>query len=220
MPDSPLLRGLDADRTEVAPGAWLLRRYLTGAEQAGIAARCFELGRREAGFYTPIVRGGHPMSVRMLCLGRHWNARTYTYEDVRTDIDARPAPALPPELADHAARAAREAGFLFSPDLAIVNWYGPESRMGLHQDKDESAESIASGAPVVSWSIGDSARFLFGGLKRKDPVGDDPARIWRRLRVRRRVAAPVSRSDANPARHRAWRSRVRGPPQSDLPPVA
>jgi alkylated DNA repair protein (DNA oxidative demethylase) len=170
VPDSPLLRGLDADRTEIAPGAWLLRRYLTGAEQAGIAARCFELGRREAGFYTPIVRGGHPMSVRMLCLGRHWNARTYTYEDVRTDIDARPAPALPPELADHAARAAREAGFLFSPDLAIVNWYGPESRMGLHQDKDESAESIASGAPVVSLSIGDSARFLFGGLKRKDPV--------------------------------------------------
>jgi len=170
VPDSPLLPGLGADRIEIAPGAWLLRRYLTDAEQAGIAARCFELGRREAGFYTPIVRGGHPMSVRMLCLGRHWNARTYTYEEVRTDIDARPAPALPPELADHAARAAGEAGFPFSPDLAIVNWYGSESRMGLHQDKDESAESIASGAPVVSFSIGDTARFLFGGLKRKDPV--------------------------------------------------
>ena len=31
-------------------------------------------------------------------------------------------------------------------------------------------ESLAAGAPVVSLSIGDSARFLFGGLKRKDPV--------------------------------------------------
>jgi alkylated DNA repair dioxygenase AlkB len=42
--------------------------------------------------------------------------------------------------------------------------------MGLHQDKDESAESIARGAPVVSFSIGDTARFLFGGLRRRDPV--------------------------------------------------
>ena len=42
--------------------------------------------------------------------------------------------------------------------------------MGLHQDKDESRESLEAGAPVVSLSIGDSARFLFGGLKRKDPV--------------------------------------------------
>jgi alkylated DNA repair dioxygenase AlkB len=42
--------------------------------------------------------------------------------------------------------------------------------MGLHQDKDESAESIAAGLPVVSLSIGDTARFLFGGLRRREPV--------------------------------------------------
>ena len=106
----------------------------------------------------------------MLCLGRHWNARTSTYEDVRSDIDARPAPALPPELVALAARAGWEAGFEFTPDMCIVNWYTAASRMGLHQDKDESPESIAAGAPVVSFSIGDTARFLFGGLPRKDPV--------------------------------------------------
>ena len=110
------------------------------------------------------------MSVRMLCLGRHWNARTYTYEDVRSDIDGRPVPALPSDLAHIAARAGRAAGFDFLPDLCIVNWYAASSRMGLHQDKDESRESLEAGAPVVSLSIGDSARFLFGGLKRKDPV--------------------------------------------------
>ena len=42
--------------------------------------------------------------------------------------------------------------------------------MGLHQDKDESEASIAAGIPVVSVSLGDTARFLFGGTKRKDPV--------------------------------------------------
>jgi DNA alkylation damage repair protein AlkB len=161
---------LSADRLEIAPGAWYLRRYLSDAEQIAIAAQCMELGSREAGFYTPIVRGGRPMSVKMLCLGRHWNALTYTYDDVRSDIDARPVPALPPDLVRIAARAGRAAGFDFLPDLCIVNWYAASSRMGLHQDKDESRESLEAGAPVVSLSIGDSARFLFGGLKRKDPV--------------------------------------------------
>ena len=42
--------------------------------------------------------------------------------------------------------------------------------MGLHRDKDESPESIARGAPVISISLGDTARFLFGGLRRRDPV--------------------------------------------------
>jgi alkylated DNA repair protein (DNA oxidative demethylase) len=51
-----------------------------------------------------------------------------------------------------------------------VNWYITTSKMGLHQDKDESPESIARGAPVVSLSIGDAARFLFGGLRRRDPI--------------------------------------------------
>ena len=164
------LDGLGADHLEIAPGAWHLRRYLSGAEQVAIAAQCIELGSREAGFYTPIVRGGHPMSVRMLCLGRHWNARTYSYEDVRSDIDGRPVPELPSDLAHIAARAGRAAGFDFPPDLCIVNWYSASSRMGLHQDKDESRDSLEAGAPVVSLSIGDSARFLFGGLKRKHPV--------------------------------------------------
>jgi DNA alkylation damage repair protein AlkB len=135
-----------------------------------VARQCLELGARDAGFYTPIVRGGHPMSVRMLCLGRHWNARTYSYEDRRSDIDGLPAPALPAEFARLAERAAREAGFVFSPDMCIVNWYAATSRMGLHQDKDESPESIAQGAPVVSFSIGDTARFLFGGLRRREPI--------------------------------------------------
>lgn len=155
---------------EIAPGAVHLAHHLTPDEQRETAAQCLELGASAAGFYTPIVRGGHPMSVRMLCLGRHWNARTYAYEDVRSDIDGRPAPPLPEEFVRLAVRAGAAAGFPFTPDMCIVNWYGAASKMGLHQDKDESPESIAQGFPVVSFSIGDAARFLFGGLRRRDPV--------------------------------------------------
>jgi DNA alkylation damage repair protein AlkB len=158
------------DTREIVPGAIHLKRHLSIDEQRAVAERCLELGAGEAGFYTPIVRGGHPMSVRMLCLGRHWNARTYTYEDRRTDIDGRPAPALPGDLARLAERAGRDAGFTFTPDLCIVNWYSAASKMGLHQDKDESPESIAQGSPVVSFSIGDTASFLFGGLRRREPI--------------------------------------------------
>jgi DNA alkylation damage repair protein AlkB len=55
-------------------------------------------------------------------------------------------------------------------DLCILNYYDAEGRMGLHQDKDESERSIAAGLPVVSVSLGDTARFLFGGLRRREPV--------------------------------------------------
>lgn len=155
---------------EIAPGAVHLRHYMSDEEQRAVAAQCLELGARDAGFYTPVVRGVHPMSVRMLCLGRHWNARTYSYEETRSDIDGLPAPILPEQLERLARRAGNAAGFTFAPDTCIVNWYGAASRMGLHQDKDESPQSIAEGAPVVSFSIGDTARFLFGGLRRREPV--------------------------------------------------
>src|SRR6185436_274572 len=113
---------MTASLTEIAPGALHLPRYLSLEDQRSIAGRCLALGAGAAGFYTPIVRGGHPMSVRMLCLGRHWNARTYTYEDVREDVDGRPAPSLPEEFARIANEAAAAAGFTFTPDTCIVNW--------------------------------------------------------------------------------------------------
>ena len=137
----------------------------------------------------------------MLCLGRHWNARTYSYEAVRSDIDGLPAPALPPQLAVVAAAAARDAGFSIAPDTCIVNWYTGSSRMGLHQDKDESPESIAAGAPVVSFSIGETAKFLFGGLRRRDPVDENAARIGRRIRLRRRITPALSRRHRNRRRY-------------------
>jgi DNA alkylation damage repair protein AlkB len=155
---------------EVAPGAVHMQHRLSVGEQRQVASRCLDLGARNAGFYKPIVRGGHPMSVRMLCLGRHWNARTYRYEEVRSDVDGLPAPPLPPDFAALAAAIARDAGFEMTPDLCIVNWYTTGSRMGLHQDKDESPESLQRGVPVVSISVGDTARFRFGGCRRRDPI--------------------------------------------------
>ena len=110
------------------------------------------------------------MRVRMMCLGRHWNPLTYTYQPTRDDHDGAPVAPVPAAWVDMASAAAREAGFEFRPDICLINLYGADGRMGLHQDKDEGAASLAAGLPVVSASLGDTARFLFGGLRRRDDV--------------------------------------------------
>jgi alkylated DNA repair protein (DNA oxidative demethylase) len=132
--------------------------------------QCRSIMDGPAGGYVPTVRGGGKMHVRMVCLGRHWNALTYKYESTRADHDDAPVPPVPDAFVALASRLAAEAGFAFAPDLCIMNWYDADGRMGLHQDKDEGRASIDAGLPVVSISLGDTARFLFGGLKRRDPI--------------------------------------------------
>ena len=156
---------------EIAPGAFHLPRYLALDAQKALADSCRALMDGAVPAYVPTVRGGGKMHVRMLCLGRHWNGQTYRYEAVRTDFDGLPAPPLPDSFRDVAGAIAASVGTAFDPDLCILNYYDPtEGRMGLHQDKDESPASLLAGLPVVSISIGDTARFLFGGTKRREPV--------------------------------------------------
>jgi alkylated DNA repair protein (DNA oxidative demethylase) len=154
----------------IAEGAVWLKRYLDLDVQRALAARCRAIMDGPAGGYVPTVRGGGKMHVRMVCLGRHWNALTYKYESTRTDHDQAPVRPVPGGWVALASRIARDAGFDFAPDLCIVNWYDAEGRMGLHQDKDEGAASIEAGLPVVSLSLGETARFMFGGVKRRDAV--------------------------------------------------
>jgi len=155
---------------EIAPGAFHLRRYLSMDAQRAIVEQCRALVDGPVPAYVPVVRGGGKMHVRMLCLGRHWNGKTYQYEPTRTDFDGLPAPPLPGNLKAIAGEIAASAGMAIDADLCILNYYDADGRMGLHQDKDEGEQSIAAGIPVVSISIGDTARFLFGGLKRNEPV--------------------------------------------------
>ena len=155
---------------EIAPGAFHLNRFLTLAAQRALVDECRALVDGPVPAYVPVVRGGGKMHVRMLCLGRHWNGKTYRYEAVRSDFDQLPVPPLPGAFAALARDIAGSAGMTLDADLCILNYYDAEGRMGLHQDKDESERSLAAGLPVVSVSLGDTARFLFGGSRRKEPV--------------------------------------------------
>ena len=147
---------------------------LSLARQRALVDRSSAQVDGEVPAYVPVVRGGGKMHVRMLCLGRHWNGKTYTYEPTRSDFDNLPAPPLPADFIAVARELAALAGMSLAPDLCILNYYDAEGRMGLHQDKDESVRSLEAGLPVVSVSLGDTARFLFGGVRRKDPVDARP----------------------------------------------
>ena len=155
---------------EIDRGAFHLPAALPLERQRALVDRCRALVDGDVPAYVPVVRGGGKMHVRMLCLGRHWNGKTYTYESTRSDFDGQPAPPLPDEFVALAHALSQAVAMPLTPDLCILNYYDAESRMGQHQDKDETAGSLEAGLPVVSVSLGDTARFLFGGLKRKDPV--------------------------------------------------
>ena len=116
---------------EIAPGAFHLRRYLTIDAQRALVDQCRALVDGAVPAYVPVVRGGGSMRVRMLCLGRHWNGKTYRYESTRTDFDGRPVPPLPKNLRALANEIAASVGMTVDADLCILNYYDAEGRMGL-----------------------------------------------------------------------------------------
>jgi DNA alkylation damage repair protein AlkB len=155
---------------QLADGLILFQARLPPAAQQQIWVMCRALAAGPVPMYTPTVRGGKKMSVGMLCLGKHWNGLNYKYEDRRSDFDNLPVPAIPLRLAELATTAAADAGFEMRPDMCIMNYYTADAKLGVHQDKDERPETIAAGIPIVSVSLGDAARFVVGGLSRKEPA--------------------------------------------------
>lgn len=116
-----------------------------------------------------VTPGGQRMSVAMTnCGDAGWFSDRSGYRYTRVDpASDRPWPAMPRSLRQLAQRAASTAGFDgYEPDACLVNYYAPGTRLTLHQDRNE--RDLA--APVVSVSLGLTATFLFGGLKRRDPA--------------------------------------------------
>jgi DNA oxidative demethylase len=119
-----------------------------------------------------VTPGGYSMSVAMTNCGQlGWvsDKRGYRYDALDPSIGA-PWQPMPESFLSLANLAATQAGYAnFVPDACLINQYKTGTKMGLHQDKDEQDFS----QPIVSVSLGVSATFLFGGLKRSDK----PAKI-------------------------------------------
>ncbi|MFD7556571.1 alpha-ketoglutarate-dependent dioxygenase AlkB family protein [Streptomyces sp. NPDC059835] len=148
------------ERAEIAPGAVHVPDWLGPARQCELLHACREWARPPAGLRTVRTPGGGVMTARQVCLGLHW----YPYGYASTAVDGDGAPVKP--MPDWLAALGREAlaaayGRVPDPevvhDIALVNFYEGDSRMGMHRDAEER-----SGAPVVSLSLGDSCVFRFG----------------------------------------------------------
>ncbi|KAK7401648.1 hypothetical protein VNO78_13289 [Psophocarpus tetragonolobus] len=152
----------------LGPGMVLLKGYLQLSDQQKIVEKCRELGVGSGGFYHPGY-GQSKMHLKMMCLGKNWDPETGQYGDHRPFDGAKP-PQIPPEfhhlVSNALAALPPDTPNPFplpsiAPDICIVNFYSQTGRLGLHQDKDESEDSLRQGFPVVSFSIGDSADFLY-----------------------------------------------------------
>ncbi|KAL2337632.1 hypothetical protein Fmac_012078 [Flemingia macrophylla] len=161
----------------LGPGMVLLKNYITHDEQVKIVNVCRELGVGPGGFYQPGYANGAKLRLKMMCLGKDWDPQTYKYGKKRV-IDGSEPPSIPNHFTELVLRSIKEAHSLIkkeckvwnvedelpsmTPDICIINFYTSNGKLGLHQDRDESRESLRKGLPVVSFSIGDSAEFLYG----------------------------------------------------------
>jgi len=121
----------------------------------------------EAPLFTPTMpRTGKPFSVAMTNCGRlGWvsdKTGGYRYQETHP-VTGEPWPGMP-ELISQIWRKLVDYPAL--PEACLINFYTPDARLGLHRDEDEQDFS----APVISVSLGASARFRVGGLKRRDPT--------------------------------------------------
>ena len=150
----------------IAPGVTLTPDYLDRTAQHELLAAVRAVVAAAPLYVPRMPRSGKPMSVLMTnCGPLGWVTdaeRGYRYQATHPETGA-PWPPIP----DILQAAWRElGGYPHPPEACLINFYAASARMGLHQDKDE--QDFA--APVVSLSLGDSALFRVGGLKRSDPT--------------------------------------------------
>lgn len=124
----------------------------------------------EAPLFQPTMpRWGTPFSVRMSnCGPLGWvsDKSGYRYQPTHP-VTGKPWPLMPPSLL---ALWSAHAAYPHPPEACLINYYAENARMGLHQDRDEDDFE----APVLSVSLGDTARFRLGTTVRNGPTETFP----------------------------------------------
>jgi alkylated DNA repair protein (DNA oxidative demethylase) len=115
-----------------------------------------------APLFQPVMpRTGKPFSTRMSNAGPlGWvsDRAGYRYQPTHP-VTGDPWPPMPASVL---AVWDAVSDYPAPPEACLINWYGPNARMGLHQDRDEEALD----APVVSISLGDTAMFRIGAAEK------------------------------------------------------
>lgn len=151
-------------RRELGPGAVHVPGWLDVRRRRELVVACRAWASEGPGIRAATLPSGHRMSVRTVCLGLHWIP--YRYSRTRDDQDGSPVAPFPDWLADLGRQALAEvdpdAAARYRPDVALINFYEGDARMGQHRDVDERSD-----APVVSLSLGAGCVFRFGNTEHR-----------------------------------------------------
>lgn len=123
---------------------------------------------RSAPLFSPKMRSGSAMSVRMTSAGKYgWFSDQHGYRYEPLHPSGVGWPAIPGDILQiwHDV-----VGRDRDPDCCLINYYPEDSKMGLHQDRDEANFNW----PVLSVSLGDDALFRVGNTER----GGKTESIW------------------------------------------
>lgn len=138
---------------------------LDGDQQLRLLNEIYQIIELTPLFVPRMPRTGNPFSVRMTNCGElGWvsdKSGGYRYQNRHPDT-GRSWPPIPPLLKELWIELADDHPL---PEACLINYYDEKAKMGLHRDTDEPNRS----APVVSISLGDTARFRIGGRRRRDP---------------------------------------------------
>ena len=111
---------------------------------------------RSAPLFEPLTPSGRPMSVRMSAAGQYgWYTDRAGYRYIGQHPNGGAWPEIPETVLDIWRTT---VGGRRLPECCLINYYAPDAKMGMHQDKDEADFSW----PVVSVSLGDDALFRIG----------------------------------------------------------
>lgn len=140
-------------------GIQVFKGYVGAEQQTELVDRLRDV-IRDAPFYQPVTPGGRKMSVSMSAAGQYgWvtGRKGYRYEPRHPA--GTPWPPIPSTVLRIWRDVAPDARL---PECCLINYYARTARMGLHQDRDEADFS----QPVVSISLGDTARFRIGTVEK------------------------------------------------------
>lgn len=150
---------------ELQPGLFLLSGYFNRSSQEALSDEIRTLVQAAPLYHPKMPKTGKPFSVRMSnCGALGWVAdkEGYRYQPTHP-VTQTPWPPMPETLEKLWQDVAKTD---LRSEACLINYYGPEANMGLHQDSDENM----FGAPVVSVSLGDDCRFRIGSTTRGGPT--------------------------------------------------
>ncbi|MFC0861733.1 alpha-ketoglutarate-dependent dioxygenase AlkB [Sphaerimonospora cavernae] len=163
----PLFGVRDRSPLELAPGAVHVPGWLTLDQQYELVEACRSWAIGPVPIRHTRLPNGGVMSVQTVCIGWHW--QPYKYTRTADDVNGAQVAEFPANMIELGRRALVDAyqdptaGDGYTPDAALINFYGEQAKLGMHQDKDEKSD-----APVVSLSIGDTCVFRFGNTENRN----------------------------------------------------